>query len=165
VELFLNGKSIGVKPKNANDAPVDFGLTFAKGTIKVIGRNKGKEVTSEELKTAGEPAKIILSADKAKIANNWDDLSYITATVVDANGVPCPQADKIITFSADGAGVIAVTDNADLGNQDVYTSPVRHSYKGKCIAIVKGNAPSGKITIKATSPGLGDGSVEIEVGK
>ncbi|WP_448700212.1 glycoside hydrolase family 2 TIM barrel-domain containing protein [Mucilaginibacter sp. AW1-3] len=165
VELFLNGKSIGVKPKNANDSPVEFATTFAKGTIKVVGRNKGKEVTSEELKTAGEPAKIILSADKSKIANSWDDVSYITATVVDANGVPCPQADKIITFSAEGSGVIAVTDNADLGNQDVYTSPVRHSYKGKCIAIVKGNAPSGKIIVKATSPGLGDGSVEVEVGK
>jgi len=165
VELFLNGKSLGVKPKNANDSPVEFTATFAKGTIKAVGRNKSKEVTSEELKTAGEPAKIILSADKSKIANSWDDLSYITAIVVDANGVPCPQADKIITFSADGQGVVAVTDNADLGNQDVYTSPVRHSYKGKCIAIVKGNAPSGKITVKATSPGLADGLVEVEVGK
>jgi beta-galactosidase len=165
VELFLNGKSLGSKPKNKDDSQVEFTVTYEKGTIKAVGKNGGKEVTSEELKTAGEPAKIILTADKSKIANDWDDLSYITATVVDANGVPCPQADKIVTFSATGAGVISVTDNGDLANQENYTSPVRHSYKGKCIAIIKGNAPSGKITVKASSPGLADGEVTVEVGK
>ena len=163
VELFLNGKSVGVKPKNANDAPVEFTVTYEKGTIKAVGRNKGKDVVTEELKTAGEPAKIILSADKGAIANNWDDVSYVTATVVDANGVPCPQADKILTFSADGAGVVSVTDNGDLAMQDVYTSPVRHTYHGKAIAIIKANAPSGKITVKASAAGLADGTVTINV--
>ncbi len=163
VELFLNGKSLGTKPKNANDSPVDFSVTFAKGTIKAVGRNKGKEVVSEELKTAGEPAKIILSADKNAIANSWDDVSYVTATVVDANGVPCPMADKILTFTATGAGVVSATDNAALGNQEVFSSPVRHSYKGKAIGLIKANAPSGKITVKVTSPGLADGTITIEV--
>jgi beta-galactosidase len=163
VELFLNGKSLGVKPKNANDSPVDFSVTFAKGSLKAVGRNKGKEVISEELKTAGEPAGIILSADRLRIENNWDDLSYVTATVVDANGVPCPQANKVLTFSASGAGVVTATDNADLAAQDAFTSPVRHSYKGKAIAIVKATAPSGKITVKVTSPGLADGTIAINV--
>ena len=163
VELFLNDKSLGVKSKNANDQPVDFTVTYAKGTIRAVGRNKGKEVTSEELKTAGEPAKIVLSADKGSIANSWDDVSYVTATVVDANGVPCPLADKILTFSATGAGVVAFTDNADLGTQETFTSPVRHSYHGRAIGIIKANAASGTITVKVTSPGLADGTVSINV--
>ncbi|WP_295650510.1 glycoside hydrolase family 2 TIM barrel-domain containing protein [uncultured Mucilaginibacter sp.] len=163
VELFLNDKSLGVKPKNANDQPVDFTVTYAKGTIRAVGRNKGKEVTSEELKTAGEPAKIVLSADKGSIANSWDDVSYVTATVVDANGVPCPLADKILTFSATGAGVVAFTDNADLGTQETFTSPVRHSYHGKAIGVIKANAASGTITVKVTSPGLADGNLTINV--
>ncbi|MBW4889151.1 DUF4982 domain-containing protein [Mucilaginibacter sp. HMF5004] len=163
VELFLNGKSLGTKPKNKNDSPVDFAVTFAKGTIKVVGKNNGKEVVSEELKTAGEPAKILLSADKNSIANSWEDVSYVTATVVDANGIPCPMADKILTFSAKGAGVISATDNADVGNQDVFASPVRHSYRGKAIGIIKANAPSGKIIVKVTSPGLGEGTITIDV--
>jgi beta-galactosidase len=165
VELFLNGKSLGVKPRNKDDSPIDFTVTYEKGTIKAVGRNKGQEATSEELRTAGEPAKIILTADKSKIANSWDDVSYITATVVDAKGVPCPVADKIITFSAEGAGVISATDNGDLANQETYTSPTRHSYKGLCIAIIKANAPSGKIIVKATAAGLAEGTVTVDVGK
>lgn len=163
VELFLNGKSLGTKPKNKDDSPIEFTVTYEKGTIKAVGRNNGKEVTSEELKTAGDPAKIILTADKPSVANNWDDVIYITATVVDANGVPCPAADKILTFSATGSGVVAATDNADLSNQDTYTKPIRHTYKGKCIAIIKANAPSGKITVKAVSEGLGDGVITVDV--
>ena len=38
-------------------------FTYEKGTIKAIGKNKGKVVTSEELKTAGEPAKVLLTVD------------------------------------------------------------------------------------------------------
>ncbi|EHQ29192.1 glycoside hydrolase family 2 TIM barrel-domain containing protein [Mucilaginibacter paludis] len=163
VELFLNGKSLGSKPKSADDSPRDWNVTYEKGTIKAIGKNKGQEVASEELKTAGEPAKVILSADKAKIANSWDDVSYVTATIVDANGVPCPIADRLVTFSAIGAGLVTATDNGSLANQESMISPSRHTFNGKCVALIKANAPSGKIVVKATVPGLESGSVTIDV--
>jgi beta-galactosidase len=163
VELFLNGKSMGSKPKPADDSPRDWSINFEKGTIKAVGKNKGQEVATDELKTAGEPAKVVLTADKSKIANSWDDVCYITATIVDANGVPCPQADKIVSFTATGAGSVTATDNGSLANQESMVSPDRHSFKGKCIALIKANAPSGKITVKATVPGLESGSVTIEV--
>lgn len=163
VELFLNGKSLGSKPRPEGDTPRDWAVTFEKGTIKAVGRNKGKEVAVEELKTAGEPAKVLLTADKSKIANNWDDVSYITATIVDANGVPCPLADKTVTFTVAGAGVITATDNGSLANQESMTSPERHTYHGTCIAIIKANAPLGKITVKANVVGLESGSVTLDV--
>lgn len=163
VELFLNGKSLGTKPKPADDSPRDWNVTYEKGTIKAIGKNKGKEVAADELKTAGEPAAIVLTADKGTIANSWEDVSYVTATIVDAKGVPCPIVDKAVTFTASGAGVVAFTDNGSLANQESMTSPERHTFKGKCVALIKANAPLGKIVIKATAVGLQSGSVTIEV--
>lgn len=163
VELFLNGKSLGSKPKPADDSPRDWNVTYEKGTIKAIGKNKGQEVASEELKTAGEPARVILSADKTTIANNWDDVSYVTATIVDANGVPCPIADKLVSFSATGSGLVTATDNGSLANQESMKSRDRHTFNGKCVALIKANAPLGKIVVKATVPGLESGSVTIDV--
>ena len=163
VELFLNGKSLGAKPKSADDSPRDWNVTYEKGTIKAVGKNKGREVATEELKTAGEPAKIMLSVDKSRIANSWDDLSYVTATVVDAKGIPCPIADKVVSFSATGSGLVTATDNGSLSNQESVTSPERHTFNGKCVALIKANAPSGKITVKATAPGLESSSVTIDV--
>lgn len=153
VELFLNGKSLGSKSKPADDSPRDWSVPYEKGTLKAVGKNNGKIVSTEELKTAGAPAKIVLTVERPAIHNNWDEVSYVDAKVVDANGVLCPQANNELTFSVSGPGVISATDNADLANHDMFNLPVRHAYHGKAIALIKGSA-AGKVTVKATAPGL-----------
>jgi beta-galactosidase len=163
VELFLNGKSHGVRPRTADNAsPRTWQLSFEKGSVRVVGRNNGQEVASQELRTAGPPARIELKADKQGIADEFDDLSYIRAIIVDENGTPCPAADNQLTFTVSGAGFLAAADNADLSSTESFLSPKRFAYKGACIAIVKANAPSGKITVTATAEKLQPGSVVID---
>jgi beta-galactosidase len=164
VELFLNGKSHGVRPRTADNAsPRSWQLTFEKGTLKVVGRNNGQIVASQELKTAGPPARILLTADRDRLANSWDDCSYIRATIVDENGTPCPAADNQVTFTVSGAGFLAGVDNADLSSTESFLSPKRFAFKGSCIAIVKANAASGKITVTASAEKLKEGSTTLTV--
>ena len=160
-ELFLNGKSLGVKYKSPLDSALFWNVPFEKGTLKAIARNKGKQVATDELKTAGEPAKIILTADKSTIGNNWDDVSFVTATIVDANGVVCPNSDKLIQFGIAGSGVIAAVDNADRNDHDLYQATQRKTYKGTCIALIKASASTGKINVKASAPGLPDATLSL----
>jgi beta-galactosidase len=162
VELFLNEKSLGVKAKPADDSPRDWNVTFEKGTIRAVGKNKGKDVATDELKTAGESGKIVLTVDHSKIINDWDDAAFVTATIVDANGIPCPHADKIINFSITGAGIITATDNGSLANQESFSVPIRHTFNGKCIAIIKGKS-IGQTMVKATSPGLPEANITIQI--
>jgi beta-galactosidase len=162
VELFLNGKSLGSKTKPADDSPRSWEVTFEKGSLKAIGKNGGKEVASDELKTAGDPVKIILTADKSKISKNWDDVTYLTAQVVDANGTVCPNADKLISFEVSEAGLISAVDNGDVDSHEAYQAFERHIYAGQCTAIVRAKSASGKITVTAKSPELKDASVVIE---
>ena len=163
VELFLNGKSHGVKTLPADHAsPYTWQLTFEKGTLKAVAKNNGQIVATQELKTAGVPAKIILKADKIKLANNWDDVSYVTATITDENDVPCLAADNQLTFQVSGAGVLAATDNSDLTSTESFLSPKRFVYKGTCIGIVKATAAGGKIIIKVSAQGLKESSIVIE---
>ena len=160
VELFLNGKSHGVRPRTADNAsPRTWQVTFEKGTVQVLGRNNGQTVATQELKTAGMPARILLTADKGDLANNWDECSYITATIVDEKGVPCPAADNQLTFNVSGAGFLAGVDNADLSSTESFLSSKRFAYKGTCIAIVKANEASGKITVTATARNLKEGNI------
>lgn len=161
VELFLNGKSLGVKSKPADDAARLWNIDFEKGTLKAIGKNKGVVVASEELKTAGPPAKIILSTDQNSLTNNWDDVAFVTATVVDADGVVCALADNKINFTIDGAGVIEAVDNGNNASHDIYKASSYNAFRGKCVAIIKGKAGSGKIVVKASGEGLVEGSVII----
>ncbi|KQM77204.1 glycoside hydrolase family 2 [Pedobacter sp. Leaf216] len=162
VELFLNEKSLGSKPKPADDSPRLWDVTFEKGSIKAVGKNKGKVVTTEELKTAGVPAKIVLSVDKNKIGNTWDDVAFVTAKIYDANGNICPNADQLIKFTITGSGVIDAVDNGNINSHEMYKATQRHAYKGVCMAFIKGNAP-GNIEVKASADGLDGAAVKLEV--
>ncbi len=163
VELFLNDKSLGSKTKPADDSPRLWDVTFEKGTLKAIGKNKGKVVVSEELKTAGKPAKIVLSVNKNQIKNSWDDVVFVTAKIYDSNGNLCPNADDLVKFEITGTGFITAVDNGNVASHELYKASQRHAYRGSCMALVKANEPNGKITVKATAPGLESSSISIEV--
>jgi beta-galactosidase len=161
VELFLNNKSLGSKSKPADDSPRSWEVTFEKGTLSAVAKNKGIQVASDELVTAGEPAKIILIPSILKISNSWDDVSYVTAKVTDANGVVCPNADKLISFSVSENGAIVAVDNGDVNSHEAYQTSERHTFQGQCTAIIKAKTSTGKIIITASSPGLISGTAGI----
>lgn len=162
VELFLNGKSLGSKPRPADDAPRMWKVPFAPGTLKAVGTNKGRAVAAHELRTAGKPARIMLVADRTGIAPVWDDVSYVTATIVDANGVMIPTASDLITFEVTGAGRIAAVDSGNNASHESFQASERRAYQGRCFAMLKATASSGRITLVATAPNLTAGSVTID---
>jgi beta-galactosidase len=161
VELFLNGKSLGSKPRPADDSPRNWKVTFEAGSLKAVGMNGGKAVATYELRTAGTPAKIVLSADRNSLAPGWDDVVYVTATVVDKDGVLVPDAGDLITFKVMGPGRIAAVDSADNNSHEPFQASERKAYQGRCFAILKATASTGRITLVANSSGLVGGSVTI----
>ncbi len=164
VELFLNGKSMGVKGRTADNAsPRTWTIPFEKGTLKAVAKNNGKIVAEQELKTAGKASKIILTADKSSIENNWNDVVYVTANITDEDGNLVSNADTKINFEIEGSGVIAAVDNGDVSSTEPYQAKSRWTYKGRCIAIIKASANQGKITVKASGENLKASSVTIDV--
>jgi beta-galactosidase len=163
VELFLNDKSLGSKPKAADDSPRTWnGVAFEVGTIKAVAKNGDKIVATDEMRTAGKPAKIALSVERDKLAPTFDDVSFITVTVVDDKGIACPYADDLISFKVDGPGRVAATDNGDSTAHESYQAPQRKLFNGRCVVVIKATGSSGKIAIDASAPGLVDGLASIE---
>ena len=163
VELFLNGKSLGVKSKPANDSPRNWLVNYETGTIKAVGMNGGKAVAEHELRTAGKPAKIVLTADKNTIVNDWNDVIFVQATVTDENGNLLPNAADTINFQISGAGVIAAVDSADHNSHEPYQATIRRAFQGICFAMLKANTDSGKIKLTATAANLKSNAIEIKV--
>jgi beta-galactosidase len=162
VELFLNGKSLGTKPRDPSDAPREWQVPFAPGTIIATGKNKsGDQVATDELHTAGTPARLILTTERPTLPNDWDDIAYIRATVVDANNIPIPSATDLIDFKITGPGTIAAVDNGSLTDHDPFQTTKRHAYQGTCIAIVRATADTSDITVTASAANLADGAVKI----
>jgi beta-galactosidase len=84
--------------------------------------------------------------------------------VADANGVPVPGADHLISFAISGAGAIAAVDNADNTSHEPFQAAERHAYQGRCVAFVKAAAPDGNILLTATAPGLKSATIALAAG-
>ena len=164
VELFLNNKSLGAQPRPTDAAPRTWKVPFEPGTLKAVGSNAGKAVTEHTLRTAGKPAKIQLTADRSALTPDWNDVSTVTATVVDANDIPIPTASDTIQFTITGPGTIAGVDSADNATHEPFRADTRRAFGGYCVAYVRatGSAP-GSITLTARATGLADGTLTITI--
>jgi len=163
VELFLNGKSLGVKTINADASPRNWIVPFAPGILKAVARNeKGKVVATDELRTAGQPTKIQLTRNLEKIADDWNGVACVRAAVVDQNGIRVPSANNRISFKISGPGVVAAVDSADNASHEPFQTRERLAYQGECVAFVKATAPAGEITLTASAPGLKSSSVKFK---
>jgi len=162
VELFLNGKSLGSKPLPADASPRVWKVAFVPGTLKAIARNGDKTVATDELRTAGAPAKIVLTANHDRLPFDWNDVAFVRAMVVDARGVLFPSATNVITFKISGPGLIAAVDSANNASHEPFQANEHHAFQGKCVAFVKASAPSGNMVVTASAPGLKSGKVVIK---
>ena len=161
VELFLNGKTLGTQKKTGEDLHVMWRVQYEAGTLKAVSKKNGKVVLIKEIKTAGKPAKIILTADRNIITADGNDLSFITATIVDADGTVVPDANNLISFSAKGEGDIIATDNGLQTSMESFQSKQRKSFNGRCLAVIQSNIIKGKISITAAAAGLISSTVAV----
>ena len=120
---------------------------------------------TDELRTAGKPAKIVLSTETRKLSPGWDNVAFVRAKIVDANGVRVPRADDLISFQISGPGVIAAVDNADNSSHEPFQATERRAFQGRCVAFVKATGSPGKIVLTAMAPGLTASSITIKATK
>ena len=185
VELFLNGVSLGTQTRPADDSPRMWKVQYAPGALTAVaknwesvdgyrgGRTPGAtgdtkmllKVATYELRTAGSPGKILLTADRNSLDLTWDDVVYVTATVVDSNGVLIPTASDLIKFNVTGPGVIAAVDSGNNASHEPFQASERKAYQGRCFAMIKASGARGRITLVASAPGLKGSSVTIVVPK
>ena len=162
VELFLNGKSLGAQPLHADASPRVWKVGFTPGSLRAVARNGGRVVASDELRTAGPPARIELVASATRLVPNWDSVAEVRATVVDAAGIPVPRADHRIVFSLAGPAAVVAVDNGDNDSPEPFQASERHAYHGTCAAFVRAvSGAPGPVTVTAASEGLTAGALKF----
>ena len=163
-ELFLNGKSLGRMTKGANEYRLRWNdVLYQPGELKVVAYRNGRKWATDSVKTTGAPAKLLLAADRGKIAADGQDLSFITVTVEDKQGLQVPRSKNHITFTVEGPGEIVATDNGDATSFESFQAPERDAYNGLALVIVRGKpGQSGQIKLTASAAGLATAAVKIQ---
>lgn len=182
VELFLNGKSYGVKalefPRQGNsggwnkydkpqinittgDLHLSWDVPYEPGTLKAVGKKGGKIVLEEVIQTTGVPAAIRLSVDRNEITADNTDVAHVKVEVVDENGIVVPNAANPIQLTVTGAANLIGFDNGNPVDHTSMKSSQRNVFNGLALGIVQSTFTKGTIKITATSPNLKAGNVEI----
>ena len=163
VELFVNGKSQGVKSKEDGQYHVVWRVKYEPGTIKAVSRKDGKTVKEQVINTAGDPYQIRLTADRKIIEADGTDLSFITVEILDKDGNLCPNAENLVNFEIEGPAFIAGVDNGSPISMERFKANHRKAFYGKCLVVVQNQGKEGGARVIAKSEGLKDGYVTLRI--
>jgi beta-galactosidase len=176
VELFLNGKSVGRKGyefprlgmekkygtypararalRTTQDLHLAWDVPYAPGTLKAMGYKDSAVAVETEIATTGDPAAIILRADRTSIKADRRDMVHIAAHIVDAEGRTVPDASNEIFFAVTGEGKLIGVDNGNPQSHEDFKGKRRTAFNGLCLAIAQSTNRPGKIEIATNSNGL-----------
>jgi hypothetical protein len=156
VELFLNGKSLGMKSMDVN-SHLEWNVPYESGVLEARGTRKGKVITTK-VETTGQPMSLRLTADRPTILADGEDVNVITVQALDDQGREVPIADNLIQFDLQGRGKIIGVGNGDPSSHepDKYLDGwyQRRLFNGLCQVIIQSSKEAGAIELKASSDGL-----------
>jgi len=164
IRLELNGKKIAEKQIGGSDKlTAKFELPYAPGELKAIALKQGKVVATKSLRTVGEAKKIQLIMDRKNISTSRNDLAYVTVEITDAAGNLLPDANVPVKFSVSGAGELAAVGSGSPNRPESFRGPVRTTWHGRALAILRPSGSSGKIRLHAEADGLAGDDIEVLV--
>ena len=168
-ELFLNGRSLGVRHKSDSTTLTRYRLMwddvrYEAGELRAVAYDThGEAVAEKSIRTAGKAYRIELTPDRRWIAADGEDLSYINVRIVDKDGNPLPTDSREIRFKVSGAGSFRAVANGDPKSLESFQEPHMHLFSGQLTCIVQAAQHEGTIKVEATADGVKGAETYIRV--
>ena len=153
VRLYLNDKLIGTKATSATFW-AGFTVPYEPGVLKAVEFDGTKEGASFILKTTGTPVGIRLVADRTNLTSDGNDLAYVTAELVDAEGQVVYDSQRTVNFTVEGEGKILACGNACPYDMESFRNPSPKLHNGRAQAIIQTTRNAGEFTVRVTSDNM-----------
>lgn len=159
VELFLNGKSLGMKTMK-RDSHLEWNVPYKKGILSAVGYRNDRKITAK-VETTGKPYRIKLSPSKMTVTAGGRDAVVVNVSVLDKEGREVPDAGNLIRLSLSGSeGHIIGCGNGDPSSHEADKCGEgkwqRKLFNGKCQFIIQSGNTPGKLMLTAGADGLLD---------
>lgn len=157
-ELFLNGKSLGVrhkdktrtfkKPKDASFDLPDYywivdkfrlrweNVSYEPGVLEAVCYKDGQEIGRSVVKTAGKVAALKATPEKQTFESN-DDLIYVEINAVDEEGTICPNAATRFTVDVEGPATVAGLGTGDPIDLDSFADLSHSLFYGSATLVLR----------------------------
>lgn len=170
-ELFVNGRSQGVRVKNDSTLQTRYRLmwndvVYEPGELKVVAYDAdGNAVAEKIVRTAGKPHHLVLTPARTEVAADGEELVYVTVQVADRDGNLCPTDSRRVKFTVSGAGAFEATANGDPTCVLPFVNPEMYLFSGAATVILRASDTPGTLTLRAAAPGVKAASTDITVTK
>lgn len=158
IELFLNGKSLGVQKidhANGDKLHAHWIVPYENGEIRVKAMDESGNVIAEDYhRSFGDPVRVWAKADRTTLNADCADLAFVEIGVTDIEGNFVENARNRVSIEVSGAGRLVGMDNGDSTDYEQYKSSNRKLFSGKALAVIGATDEAGEICIKITSEGL-----------
>lgn len=168
-ELFINGKSQGMREKNDSTLYNRYRLmwmetVYEPGEVKVVAYDENDRPVAEKvMRTAGPARSLRLTPWRTEMTADGRDLVYITVEAVDKDGNFVPVDERMVRFTVDGAGTFEAAANGDPTCLLPFQNPEMKLFSGAATAIVRSADTPGSLRLKASAKGLKPAVTEIHV--
>lgn len=168
VELFLNGRSLGVRSwAGVKDFHLAWQVPYEPGSLRAVAMRGGRVVAERRVETTSAPAKLELNVDRRVIRADGQDLAFVTVRVVDARGrLVRAGGDQLVRFTLSGGGAIAAVDNGDPTNHEPFVGPTAQAaqhkaFNGLALVVIRAPRAGAIVTLNATADGLAGASAAV----
>lgn len=158
VELFVNGKSLGIRKNNTEVDKRNMilweNVPYSAGKVVAVTRNNGKETARHQLETTGKAVALKIETENAGWKANGMDLQYVKVYAVDVNGRVVPTAKGEVSFDVSGQARLIAVDNGDHSSDDLFDGNKKQLHKGFAMAILRAGQTPGEVKVKASAAGM-----------
>lgn len=146
VELFLNGKSLGIQPVQRNMAV--YQVPYESGELLAKAYDADGSVTgSVNLCTAGKEEQISVLTENSTIRSNGQDLAYLRISITDNDGIVHVYPDKEISVEVSGTGSLQGLGSGAIFTEDSFVAGKCHTFYGRALAVIRAGYKAEDITV------------------
>ena len=181
-ELFLGGRSYGVKayefpaqgmtkqwahfdrrqcPITTNDLHLSWDVPCTGEPVVVVGYDENDQVVSRvELLPSRPVAHLTAEPDRPAIPADGEDVIQVEIALRDELGRIVPDADQPVSVTVRN-GTLLSLDNGDPSDHTLYASSVRNTFRGRALAVIRGDAEADEVWIQVAAERLSPAKIRI----
>jgi beta-galactosidase len=162
VELLLNGESVGKAQAGENNGyKAVFDTVYTPGELVAVAYTDGIESGRMTLRSADSGVNLKVEADRMKINADDQDLAFVSISIVDDQGILKPLADREVTVTVEGSGILQGLGSANPKSEEVYHDNVHTTFDGRALAVIRPTG-AGVIRVVVEAEGCSPQKLEIE---
>jgi beta-galactosidase len=162
-EVFLNNRSLGKKSLlSSPNRSLIWNTIYEPGIAIVKAYNKGKEVATDTLFTAGQATAVSARLYQNPMIKTGSGFKQVIVNIVDEKGRSLFAPGNVVTVEINGKAKLKGIENSSLNDTTDYKQNFKKAVNGPLIVYIQSPGDNSTYEVTFTSPGLAPARLRLK---